>query len=74
MSPSTSFQRLYIRTSLRELDLPTDFIVAQHVHLFNAIRLPEPRQGQSVDDALTELTREQADVLCKRLRILEAEL
>lgn len=67
--PSTPHQRLFIRTLLRQVELPTDFITLSHLHLFrSAGGVPEPREGRGVDDVLTELTKTQASSLIQVLR------
>ena len=72
MAASTSHQRLYIRTLLRDLDLATDVIGIGHARALQAAKL-QARQGQPVDDFLTELTRNQASDFANALNMLRGK-
>lgn len=67
MSFSTPFQRLCIRTQLRERDLGTHAIEQSHVPVFESASLPTPAIGADLDTTLRELTTLQAAALVKSL-------
>lgn len=68
MSLSTPHQRLYIRTLLREQELPTDVITTLHRRAFEQARVELPAQGLSLDLALCALNRLQASQLIDALK------
>ncbi len=66
---STSHQRLYIRTLLRDLGLPTEHVTLQHRRVFEGAQLAaDVHAGRKLDDVLTELSRSQASVLIDALK------
>jgi len=70
---STSHQRLYIRTLLRDLSLPTDRITLQHRRVFEKAQLDaDTHAGRVLDDVLTELSRSQACTLIDTLKSVYA--
>lgn len=72
--PSTSRQRLYIRTMLQQLDLPTDYVTRLNCPTFRAANLEQPRLGRRVDEVLEALTNPQASALIKALEKEVADL
>lgn len=71
IGPSTPWQRLYIRTMLRQLDLPTDYVSRLNFRAFDAAKLPRPVLGKRVDEVLEALTKQQASAL---IRAIEPEV
>lgn len=64
---STAHQRLYIRTQLRQRELPTDVVTVMHRDLFRQADVPW-RDGFPLDAELCALTKEQAARLADLLR------
>lgn len=73
-APSTPRQRLYIRTMLQQLDLPTDYVTRLNCPTFRAANLEQPRLGRRVDEVLEALTKTQASMLIKALEKEVADL
>jgi hypothetical protein len=68
MSVSTPHQRLYIRTSMQQLDLDTTHMTAFHRRFFEAAGLPQPDPDARIDAVLCALTKTQASALITALR------
>jgi hypothetical protein len=66
--PSTPHQRLFIRTSMQQLDLDALYMTALHRRFFDAAHIPQPDANARLDSVLCGLTREQASALISALR------
>jgi len=58
-SPSTSYDRLTIRTLLADLDLDTVRATLYHERIWKAAEIPAPPLGVDLDTFLRSLTRAQ---------------
>lgn len=56
-------QRTYARTLMQQLDLDARFIGLAHARFFLAAGLVRPRDGESVDAALSALSKTQISAL-----------
>lgn len=72
MSGSTSHQRLFIRSLMRQQELPTQQITLLHRRLFKRAHLAEPTTGTDLDSHLCAMTRAEAGRLIDALRADDA--
>ncbi len=66
MHLSTPHQRLYIRTLMRGMELPTDTVTVMHRNRFKRAGVPF-NDGKPLDAELCALRKEQASALIKTL-------
>jgi hypothetical protein len=62
------FQRLCIRTLLREMEMPVDVTSAAHAAVFAEACIPFPSSCRALDDVLCALTAAQAAALLGSLQ------
>lgn len=72
LAPSTPQQRLFIRTLLREQELPVNRVTVMHRDLFTGAGIAWV-DGQSMDVALEGCTKAQASSLIEQLQDDEGE-
>lgn len=67
-SKSTPHQRLYIRTTMQQLELDTARATLFHNRLWVAANIPAPALGTDLDAYLCELTQPQTRALVDALK------